>query len=202
MTDRKNQILNEAINILVTQGHVGLTMRAVARASDLKLGALQYHYATRLELIQALAHWIAEQTAANFKVYQTQAHTDKRDLHAMVDFLIDDPLVQVFDVDELFQQLWAMALTEPVIRELLDEMYELYLGFIEACLIKIGVQEARADALVILSILEGIPLFIGKGVDGTNMPLRVLRPYMHLLMRVIQINPRKRFEPTRVCKLA
>ena len=80
----------------------------------------------------------------------------------MVDFLIDDPLVQVFDVDELFQQLWAMALTEPVIRELLDEMYELYLGFIEACLIKIGVQEARADALVILSILEGIPLFIGK----------------------------------------
>ena len=30
MTDRKNQILNEAINILVTQGHVGLTMRAVA----------------------------------------------------------------------------------------------------------------------------------------------------------------------------
>ena len=163
MTDRKNQILNEAINILVTQGHVGLTMRAVARASDLKLGALQYHYATRLELIQALAHWIAEQTAANFKVYQTQAHTDKRDLHAMVDFLIDDPLVQVFDVDELFQQLWAMALTEPVIRELLDEMYELYLGFIEACLIKIGVQEARADALVILSILEGIPLFIGKG---------------------------------------
>ena len=163
MTDRKHQILNEAINILVTQGHVGLTMRAVARASDLKLGALQYHYATRLELIQALAHWIAEQTAANFKTYQTQAHTDKRDLHAMVDFLIDDPLVQVFDVDELFQQLWAMALTEPVIRELLDEMYELYLGFIEACLIKMGVQEARADALVILSILEGIPLFIGKG---------------------------------------
>ena len=163
MTDRKHQILNEAINILVTQGHVGLTMRAVARASGLKLGALQYHYATRLELIQALAHWIAEQTAANFKAYQTQAHTDKRDLHAMVDFLIDDPLVQVFDVDELFHQLWAMALTDPVIRELLDEMYELYLTFIEERLREMGVKETRSDALVLLSILEGIPFFIGKG---------------------------------------
>jgi AcrR family transcriptional regulator len=59
MTDRKREILQEAVNIIVTRGHAGLTMRAVARASGLKLGALQYHYPTRIDLVRALAEWIA-----------------------------------------------------------------------------------------------------------------------------------------------
>ena len=41
MGDRKHQILNEALEILVTQGYAARSTRAVARASGLKLGALQ-----------------------------------------------------------------------------------------------------------------------------------------------------------------
>ena len=58
-------------------------MRAVARASGLKLGALQYHYPTRAGLVCALATSIAGQTASNVEVYCQQAHTDDRGLHAL-----------------------------------------------------------------------------------------------------------------------
>ena len=163
MTDRKSQILQEALNILVTRGYAGLTMRAVARASGLKLGALQYHYPTRIALIQALTTSIAEQTAANFEAYSQQEHTDSRGLHAVVDFLLADPLADAMNVDALFEQLWAMALIEPVVRSLLDELYESYLGFIEDRLREIGVRNPRPDALVIMSMLEGITLFVGRG---------------------------------------
>lgn len=163
MTDRKRQILEEAVHLLVTQGHVGFTMRAVARASGLKLGALQYHYATRVELVQALANWLAEQTMVNFNAYRARPDTDRRDLHAMVDFLLDDPLLHTFDLDTLFEQLWAMALVEPIIRELLDSLYATYLGFIEDGLRDLGVNDPRPDALVILAMLEGLSLFVGRG---------------------------------------
>lgn len=44
MSGRKQQILQAAIDIIVDQGYASLSMRAVARASDVKLGALQYHF--------------------------------------------------------------------------------------------------------------------------------------------------------------
>lgn len=163
MTERKHQIIQETVKILVTQGHGALTMRAVARASGLKLGALQYHYPTRVELVRAMADWIAEQTVSNFKVYTEQVHIDEGGLHALIDFLIDDPLARAFDLNALFEQLWAMALVEPLIRELLDEMYEAYLGFVEEQLRALGVDDPRPDALVIMSMLEGLSMFVGPG---------------------------------------
>lgn len=163
MGDRKAQILKEAAHLLVSRGYAGLTMRAVARASGLKLGALQYHYPTRLDLVSALAEWVANQTTANFESYREQATTDPRNLHALVDFLLADPLAGVLDLETLFEQLWAMALVEPVIRELLDALYEQYLVFIEDILRETGVEEPRPDALVIMAMLEGLTQFVGHG---------------------------------------
>ena len=53
MSGRKQQILQSAIHIIAEEGYGALTMRALARASDLKLGALQYHYPTRDDMLRA-----------------------------------------------------------------------------------------------------------------------------------------------------
>ena len=58
MAKRKQQILETAIEIIATQGYAKLTMRALARASGMKLGALQYHFRTWDELLVALATYI------------------------------------------------------------------------------------------------------------------------------------------------
>lgn len=152
--ERKKQIMEEAVNIIVTHGHVGLTMRAVARASGIKLGALQYHYPTRIDLVSALSDWISEQTAINFQTYSTQEHTDKRTLHALVEFLLEDPLEKKLDIGALFEQLWCMALTEPIVRELLDNLYTFELHRATADQAGRGKTTSRC---------VGLSIFIGRG---------------------------------------
>ena len=43
-TDRKTEILRAAIELIADEGYGSLSMRALARASGMKLGALQYHF--------------------------------------------------------------------------------------------------------------------------------------------------------------
>ncbi len=52
MTERQQQILQTAIEIIADEGYASLTMRAIARACDMKLGALQYHFRTSDEMLK------------------------------------------------------------------------------------------------------------------------------------------------------
>ena len=54
MTDRKHQILQIAIEMIADEGYASLTMRALARASGMKLGALQYHFRTSDDMLPAV----------------------------------------------------------------------------------------------------------------------------------------------------
>ena len=164
MTERKEQILAAALHILVTRGYGALSMRAVAAASELKLGALQYHYKTRADLVRALATSVAQQTAAGFEAYRLQ-HQDDPELLVIVDFMLEDHIGDSLNVDILFTQLRAMALVEPAIRDVVDRLYADYLAHIEKCLVQMGVADPRADALVLMATLEGLGIFVGQSAQ-------------------------------------
>ena len=53
--DRKTEIVRAAIELIADEGYGSLSMRALARASGMKLGALQYHFRTWDALLVALA---------------------------------------------------------------------------------------------------------------------------------------------------
>ncbi len=48
-------------------------------------------------------------------------------------------------------------------KALLDDIYEEYLRKLENQLANVGSHSPRADALVIMSLLEGTTLFVGRG---------------------------------------
>jgi len=52
--DGVEQILRAALNILVEQGYRAVTMRAIAKACDMKLGNITYYFPTRDELVRGL----------------------------------------------------------------------------------------------------------------------------------------------------
>jgi len=56
-----------------------------------------------------------------------------------------------------------MASVEPVMKALLDEIYAEYLQKLEHQLANAGSNTPRADALAIMSLLEGTTLFVGRG---------------------------------------
>ena len=52
--ERKREILQIAIEIIADEGYSSLTMRSLARASGMKLGALQYHFRTWEDLFPTI----------------------------------------------------------------------------------------------------------------------------------------------------
>ena len=161
VSDRKQQILNEAIGIIASNGYGNLTMRALARASGMKLGALQYHFPTRDDMLRALAAYISDTYRSSFEALNQGA--EKPRIRDIVQFVLDDDAGSALQADRLFPQLWAMARVEPVMEALLDGIYVEYLDKMEDCLLEMGITTARGEALALMSLMEGSTLFVGRG---------------------------------------
>ena len=82
MGERKEQILQSALEIIATQGYGKLTMRALARASGLKLGALQYHFPTWEAVLRALAGYVSSEYTKSVESLE-----QKKDSATIVDIL-------------------------------------------------------------------------------------------------------------------
>lgn len=161
MSERKQQILQTAIEIIADEGYSSLSMRALARASGMKLGALQYHFRTGDDMLRALADYIAAAYARAFEDFSSSdAPPTVRDIAV---FMLDDEAGAEMQTDRLWPQLWAMQSVEPLMMDLVQDIYAIYLQFMEDSLIKLGNKSPRAEALCLMSLLEGELLFAGEG---------------------------------------
>ena len=159
-SDRKQEIRQNAIDIIASEGYGKLTMRALARASGMKLGALQYHFRTWEDVLQALATHIAITYRRSFAALESDE--DSLSIRDIAKFLFDDEPGTALQADRLFPQLWAMARVEPVMEKLLDDIYQEYLDKFETELVAMNAKAPRADALALVSLIEGATLFVGS----------------------------------------
>jgi AcrR family transcriptional regulator len=166
LSDRKQQILQAAIEIIASKGYGKLTMRGLARASGMKLGALQYHFRTWEDMLRALAAYIADAYQRSWEALHLSG--EEASLQDLVRFIMDDPAGSTLSGDEFFPQLWAMAQVEPAMAEKLDEVYAVYLEKLEVRLTALGSRAPAADALAIMSLLEGTIVFVGSGRRWAN----------------------------------
>ncbi len=164
---RQNEILREAADLVATEGYHALTMRAVARASGMKLGALQYHFSTSDRLLRGLATFIAETYRAGFDEFRAGLPGEPS-VADLVRFLVTDTPGRGLDADRLFPQLWAMSLVEPIIEQLMDDLYDEYLDELVKALGHLDVEHPRSEAIVIMSMVDGLTLFVGNGRRWEN----------------------------------
>ena len=157
---RKEKLLQAAIGIIATQGYAKLTMRALARSGGMKLGALQYHFPTWEDLLTALDKYIGDSYESSFSALKEKP--GGADLDELVLFALDDIPGTFLSSDNLFPQLWAMAQVEPVMASMLDAIYTKYLTRIEDCLIALKHPSPRAEALALMSLIEGSTIFVGE----------------------------------------
>ena len=161
MSERKQQILQTAIDIIVGQGYDALTMRALARADGIKLGALQYHFKTRDEMLRGLVAYIADEYQKVFDSMDTDINSIGID--GIIAFLGVEPAEGALQVDRLWPQLWAMGLVEPLVADLVDDIYDQYVQTLEKKIAAAGGESPRAEAICLLSTVEGGILFLSKG---------------------------------------
>lgn len=167
MSERKEQIIQEAIGIIAEEGYSSLSMRAVARASGLKLGALQYHFPTWQDLLRGVADHISHQYFES--VAGLSEPEDHLKLADIVRIILDDEPGDVLNSDRLFPQLWAMALVEPIMNDLLGEIYGYYLDIVEKALIDEDIPTPRVHARVLMALLESSSLFLAWDPRAKNI---------------------------------
>ena len=161
MTDRRNQILKTAIKVIADEGYAELSMRGLARASEMKLGALQYHFRTADDLLRAVVSYIANAYDLSFKSLKQKYNPP--DVRQLVVFVLDDEPGNELLGDRLWPQLWAMQQVEPLVLDLVEDIYKRYLQVFEDALRASGSSSPRAEALCLMSMLEGATIFMGRG---------------------------------------
>ena len=159
--DRKQEILQTALEIIADEGYGNLSMRALARASGMKLGALQYHFRTWEDMLRALVDFID----GVLRERLASSNRDSGDLtiREIAVFMLDESVDEELFSDKLWPQLWAMQQVEPLVSDLLEDVYAEYLQILERALEARGSQSPRAEALCLMSLLEAESLFVGEG---------------------------------------
>jgi len=161
MSERKQQILQAAIDIIIDEGYGSLSMRGLARASGIKLGALQYHFPTREAMLRAVVAYIS---AEYQKIFESmQSYDNSFGIKQIIDVALAEPAGGTLQVDRLWPQLWAMGKVEPLVADLVDDVYAVYIEILEARLKEAGSEAPRAEALCLLSFTEGSGIFLGEG---------------------------------------
>jgi len=161
MSERKQQILQTAIEIIADEGYASLSMRALARASGMKLGALQYHFRTWDEMLRALVGYIAAEYRRSFELLTSDDASPG--IREIVTFIADDSAGDSLLGDRLWPQLWAMMQVELLVANLVDEIYAEYMQILEKALEDAASLAPRTEALCLMSLLEGSTLFMGRG---------------------------------------
>ena len=155
MSQRQQEILQTAIGIIADEGYSSLTMRHLARASGMKLGALQYHFRTWEALMRAMVEYLGNEFR-ELLIRWGEPLTIQRIAKMM---LTEDAQTQ----DRVWPQLWAMQQVEPLVSDLLEDIYAEYLLLLETALKDAGNPSPRAEALCLMALLESEVLFTGQG---------------------------------------
>ena len=160
--ERKLEILQFAIEIIADEGYSSLSMRSLARASGMKLGALQYYFRTWEDLLRSLVGAIDSEIKAEWK---SQGLDEDATVYDIAAFILDGSSLPgaISLGDKLWPQLWAMEEVEPLVADLLEEIYAEYVQYLVTAMEKAGIESPQGEALCLMSLLEGESLFTGEG---------------------------------------
>ncbi|MFD9723097.1 TetR/AcrR family transcriptional regulator [Streptomyces sp. NPDC059072] len=165
---RRGALLDAAERILTSSGGAELTMRTVADEAGVRLGHLQYYFATRTELLAALLDRILAASLERVAGLTTAAGAD---LPAVLDALLaeqQDPALM-----RLFTEVWAMAAHDGAAAEAVRGFYSAYAGHVAEFVVGrspgLAPEAARARAEVFVMLMEGSSLF-RSGVAGRPVP--------------------------------
>jgi AcrR family transcriptional regulator len=115
--DTSSAILNAAFTQLIEQGAEGFSVRKVAQRANVSLGNLQYHFATKNDLISALFGSISERVA----LAAGEKATEEAQIFAFIDAIFNE-----LDTPQGSIPVWelcAMAAHDRKLAEMLHQMF-------------------------------------------------------------------------------
>lgn len=173
---RKYQILDAALQVIVSKGYEGSSMADIVEKSKLSKGAIYWYYSSKKEVYLALVnHWVLRYSPTlNLLIEDDQPASVQ--LKELFNFFIS----QYEDDQTIFKAIpvfWSLAGRDNEFKEKFDKVYSEFLGLIEKIIVK-GVNtkefkkvDTKIAALSIMVNIEStiwFTLFDDFGISATK----------------------------------
>ena len=161
ISPKKKQILTTSAHLLATKGGVNFSMRTVAEEMGIRLSNLQYYFPTLEKLFTALVENILLMVERKIT---SALKSDAEPMRILIDIVCSE-LDDVYNC-QLMWEIWALSERTEEAHQAIALFYQEYLKKI-ATLIHIQNPKLNSDniqrrALIIVSLLEGVWVVIGK----------------------------------------
>jgi len=169
--DGMEQILRAALTILVEQGYRAVTMRAIAKACDMKLGNITYYFPTRDELVRALFDAVISSYEESFEaISHEEGTTVEQRFESIVKLILED--ITTKKTTRFFPEIWALANHDPFVSERMDEVYRRARAVLNELIAELNPALPEEER-------ETVALFISASLEGTTMFAGHEKPWRH-----------------------
>jgi DNA-binding transcriptional regulator YbjK len=157
---RRDRLVDTTIDVIAENGVAGATHRAIARAADVPLGSLTYHFGSLTDLLAAAFTRHVDTVASRFDERMRAAPDRAAALEALVEHLTGDLLGSQRDL-VLAVELYVAAARNPALRAVTQDWMSRSRRSLERHLDPVTAREV--DALV-----EGLVLHSALSTDPMN----------------------------------
>lgn len=173
---RKHQILDAALEIIVSKGYEGSSMSDIVEKSKLSKGAIYWYYSSKKEVYLALVnHWVRQYSPTlNYIVEDDQPASSQ--LKDLFNYFINQYETNP-DVFKALAEFWSLAGRDAEFKEKFDTVYSEFLTIIEKIIVK-GVEngefkkvDTKIAAISIMVNIEStiwFTLFENYGISTTE----------------------------------
>ncbi|PRY50102.1 TetR family transcriptional regulator [Geodermatophilus tzadiensis] len=156
---RRDRLVDTALDVIAEQGVTAATHRAIARAADVPLGSLTYHFASLTELLAAAFTRHVDTVAERFDERMRAAPDRAAALEVLVEHLTGDLLGSPRDL-VLAVELYVAAARDPALRAVTQDWMARSRRSLERHLDPVTAREldALVEGLVLHSALSTDPM--------------------------------------------
>lgn len=168
--EARTTIVNSAIEQLIDQGYHNFSLRKVAVRAGISIGKLQHQFPSKEELIREMLDVVISGYLDDFASVIESSASAEEQLYKVLKHVVDDLTTKETTI--FFPELWSLANHEPVVCDLMNEMYgryqNVYHGIIRAINPELSDEQIEKTALFIAASLEGHTIFVGYEKDATD----------------------------------
>jgi len=174
----REALLRAAVDVVAHKGLRGLTYRAVAEAAGVNNSLVAHHFGTRDSLIAAAMEWSSEQSIASSRLREA-AENGGTFTGALLDLLLEDPGLQVFQYEMILEARRRPELAGPV-----AALYESYVDALSGGLEAFGIRDnVRVVARTLFAALDGLVMQYLAGVGREELAAALEEVHQVVLLR-------------------
>lgn len=167
---KQKMIIEATRELLIEEGYHNFSIRRVAKRVGISSGNLQYYFASKDELFEAMVTSVIGEYLLTMDELKNRTGSPEDYLFKVIQFIMRD--LTTFETTRFFPELWSLGNHDQMVDKIVQNMYvqyrEIYAQLAVQINPQISTESAEKFALFLSSCIEGHAIFIGHNKQYTH----------------------------------